>query len=478
MKKFFTLLCMALVSAVGFAQDAYDPSAHTAVVSGTGNLCSGNWTAEDQMTYDAASGLWKITLAAKDTKVIEFKVVYDGEWYGDEKGNNYQFQVSEASDVNITFDPNTLLSTYSGDKVVAYDPNKIDFVVVAGSDALLNGENWNVESTVNRMTEEDAGYYELKLTNVAAGNYEFKFAANGAWAKQWGAVEGQETLANGVATPVQGGANPGNLKLVLEKGATYEVVLTLDNMDPDAPTATATWTKTGEAAIEDDVYSLAGTFNGWNQKDESLELAKAGEGIYNITLPLQVGEHKFKVVLNHDWAVAYPAADYVLNLTEDADVTITLDLNNTENPVSVTTAACSVYFVTINVKTSKEAVNLFACQGASWENLTGGWPGTAMTKVDGGFTYSVKVTKGQTLQLIFNGEAVGDKSQTENIELGEITANATLEFTLNDDWTFTATGIQNIQTAQKSNAIYNLSGQRVEKAQRGIYVINGKKVVK
>jgi hypothetical protein len=38
-------------------------------------------------------------------------------------------------------------------------------------------------------------------------------------------------------------------------------------------------------------------------------------------------------------------------------------------------------------------------------------------------------------------------------------------------------GLQSIEVANKAQAIYNLAGQRVEKAVRGIYVVNGKKIM-
>ena len=42
-----------------------------------------------------------------------------------------------------------------------------------------------------------------------------------------------------------------------------------------------------------------------------------------------------------------------------------------------------------------------------------------------------------------------------------------------------ATGIFDIKNATDTNAtIYDLSGHRVEKVQRGIYIVNGKKVLK
>jgi len=66
--------------------------------------------------------------------------------------------------------------------------------------------------------------------------------------------------------------------------------------------------------------------------------------------------------------------------------------------------------------------------------------------------------------------------------LGE---GATAPAALGDDcWTITfteATGIETVKTAEETSlenaVIYNLNGQRVDKAQKGLYIVNGKKVV-
>lgn len=394
MKKYFTLLCAALLGMAAYAQDAYDPSAHTVVVAGTPNLCAESWKADgtDVMAYDAASGLWTITLAAKDTKVIEFKIVYDGAWLGKDGGNdNYQFQVTEPSDVTITFDPNTSKATYSGEKVTEYDPNKIDFVVATGSGTLLNGLDWKVElpeAAPNQLTAEEEGYYTLTIKGVAAGSYNFKFAANGSWAKQWGATDGQGALESGKAVAAAGGSNPANFSLVLPKGSTYDVTLTLDIMNPDAPMVTAAWVVAGTAEITEDIYSVAGSMNSWNEKDTETEMTQTAEKVYAYTFKaLAAGDYQYKVVVNHDWAVAYGAFhagqegdNASFSLTEASDVTITLDLN----------------------------------------------PETPQLKV----TISP------------------------------------------------STAIRGLEAAAQSEAVYNLAGQRVSRAVRGIYVINGKKVVR
>ena len=44
---------------------------------------------------------------------------------------------------------------------------------------------------------------------------------------------------------------------------------------------------------------------------------------------------------------------------------------------------------------------------------------------------------------------------------------------------FVETGIVNVNNSNKNeDAIYNLRGQKVQQAQKGLYIINGKKVVK
>jgi hypothetical protein len=42
----------------------------------------------------------------------------------------------------------------------------------------------------------------------------------------------------------------------------------------------------------------------------------------------------------------------------------------------------------------------------------------------------------------------------------------------------TLTSINTVKSNVMNNAIYNLNGQKVSKAQKGLFIINGKKVVK
>jgi hypothetical protein len=70
------------------------------------------------------------------------------------------------------------------------------------------------------------------------------------------------------------------------------------------------------------------------------------------------------------------------------------------------------------------------------------------------------------------------KAETGTIKAGkaylEVESSVKAFFFAGDD----ATGIANVEKAVEDGAIYNLAGQRVNKAQKGIYIINGKKVLK
>ena len=214
MKKFFTLLCMALLSAVGFAQDAYDPSEHEVYLRGTDNFCSEYWDKgtskgkADPMTYNTETGKWSITKTAtivNQTIEIQVTDVTGGleNWYGKDGLNsgNVQFSVSEACDVTVTFDPqNEVQPIEVSGSAVGGPITGIEYIVAKGSTGLF-GVDWKVkldEAAANRMIEVDDDYYELVLNDIKAGSYEFKFAANGAWAIQWGSGE-QAELTNNVA---------------------------------------------------------------------------------------------------------------------------------------------------------------------------------------------------------------------------------------------------------------------------------------
>ena len=80
-----------------------------------------------------------------------------------------------------------------------------------------------------------------------------------------------------------------------------------------------------------DTYTVAGNDaaifgEAWNPALTTNDMTLAN-GVYTWTkanLNLTVGSIEFKVVKNHSWDVAYPAQNYVLNIAEDGEYTITI----------------------------------------------------------------------------------------------------------------------------------------------------------
>ncbi|MBQ8302333.1 MAG: starch-binding protein [Clostridia bacterium] len=72
------------------------------------------------------------------------------------------------------------------------------------------------------------------------------------------------------------------------------------------------------------VATLCGTE--WDVSNTANDLTLGEDGVYSIVYTgVPAGEIAFKVVKNHSWAKAWPSSDYVLNLSEASDVTITFN---------------------------------------------------------------------------------------------------------------------------------------------------------
>lgn len=169
---------------------------------------------------------------------IQFKVVMWAEdadeavWIGDDNGNNVTFNVTSECDVTITYDPATGKITVTGDGVAFATEFEYESVYVAGNGngSWLNGENWTPNAEANKMTKvaDDVWECTVDLSNIALDtNLEFKFAIDGNWTHDFGGSFigfGQKTAA------VYGGSN-----IVIPfkdiKNSTYKLRLDLSDFD-------------------------------------------------------------------------------------------------------------------------------------------------------------------------------------------------------------------------------------------------------
>lgn len=162
-----------------------------------------------------------------------------------------------------------------------------------------------------------------------------------------------------------------------------------------------TWCEPAEIVAEDytvagDNIALFGT--SWEPTNTANDMALQEDGTYKwekSEVTLASGSVKFKVVKDHSWDIAYPAEDYILNIAEDGEYTVTV----TFNPATGTVAA--------NAQKTGEAVverhylvvgQPMIANGEDWNNDA---DINLMTTDDGGLTYTLVVTGAQ---LIANEE--------------------------------------------------------------------------
>ena len=149
----------------------------------------------------------------------------------------------------------------------------------------------------------------------------------------------------------------------------------------------------------------------------------------------------------------YPRVDFVI-LAKDVDGN---DLIGTK------------LFYTIWVEKNGEEQQL-TLSADQYEKLT-----EDMTEIPYTFDDSYDIYAGGTRVYLNQGEeeiASWTKIGIQSIYYGGGECNKS-----NIVWMETSTGIASLQEAAKAAVIYNIAGQRVEKAQKGLYIMNGKKVL-
>jgi hypothetical protein len=188
-----------------------------------------NWGATDAYKLaDNGDGTYSITVSLS-AGTYQYKVA-DSNWsWSCPAGDNATLKLDADCEVTFTLDVAANEVYVEGDGIGEVDPMVIESItaVGAGKNGFLNDENWNEKSTANVMTEAD-GVYSITYTNVGAGEYEFKFAANGAWAYSWGTGVAAES-----GVECDASFNGGNGIVAVEKdGSTVTLTLDMSNMDP------------------------------------------------------------------------------------------------------------------------------------------------------------------------------------------------------------------------------------------------------
>ena len=204
------------------------------------------WDASNEandMTFNEATGLYEITYPnVQPEDAIQLKVVKDHGWDESYPEQNVSFNVKEACDVKVTYNPETNEVLVSGTGVTFEDDLKPYSIIAVGNgeDTYLNGANWDPCDPANAMTEVADGIWEMTMEDIYAfGNYQVKFAVNSVdkegnptsnpWAHNFGTEEETHYPVNTELDAFYNGKNC--LFEVEEDASTVKLQLDLRNFD-------------------------------------------------------------------------------------------------------------------------------------------------------------------------------------------------------------------------------------------------------
>ena len=196
-------------------------------------------------------------------------------------------------------------------------PVEAETWTVAGVKPVLDN-GWDPSDVNAEMKTTDGVNYTYVKEDIVlekGTNYEFKIVKGHTWDE---------------AYPSQ------NYSFTVEETAKYKVTISFNSETKDIAVKAE---KTGDAQASEHTYSVIGTINGsW---DADTDMTKGNDGLYTAAFEnVKAGKYEFKVRVDHDWSVAFPSSNYVLEVESDGStVTITFNEETKEVNATVTSSA-------------------------------------------------------------------------------------------------------------------------------------------
>lgn len=531
MKKIFTLIALAMLCSVGInAEDVWTIVGNKAIMNGNKDWQVDN--ADNDMATADGGATYTLTVTDKTleaNKAYEYKAAKGHAWDTSvPQSGNQSLTVTENGIYTIVYTLTPATNTLTAEATKTGDAGEVTHTYsIAGDSADLFGAEWSETNTATDMTLVGGIYTWTKEdVTLPAGTIKYKVVEDHAWGISYGnngadatiVIEGAgsydvtitfnpETKAvNGVATK-KGSVevNEYYLKSDWQDGTPWTWVAMTKNDDGTFSLKTFF---TGDGCNHGFTNSGTGSWMPLDQISVEEGLAKGDPCVYTVTISggavtisvtkdQSATEYTFTVNItgcDEGYAIfggeTYKDGDTFKSASESPKVdaghiigyAVTAPVIDGTN-VNVTYEEVGTVEVTVNVTNNTgDALSLFACEGLTWANLNDVWPGSAL--VDNSAT--VTMTKDDYLHMILTGNNGSKKTDNIGGEEGiKVSDNTTIAITVEAEGNAYAFTIDNIATAianvsapaAQTMSIYSISGQRLQKAQRGLNIINGKKVV-
>lgn len=251
---------------------------------------------------------------------------------------------------------------------------------------------------------------------------------------------------------------------------------------------------------------MVGTWQGWSLTESTLDFVDQGNGVYTASIDGISGE--WKIVKNGSWDINYGGdgtemvsgqtyslvknsasnakfastlknAKFTLTVTDEDNVTIKIEEITVEHTYSLV-GAFNEWRV--------ESTPLTHQEDGSWTADVKEFPGGEQFKISIDNSWTCFVANDTVTALPFgeaytcaradnyNNFTVGEKGQYYDIHVKLVVADdeqsATLTITGN------ITGIKQVHADNAKSTIYSITGLKLKEPQKGINIVNGKKVIK
>lgn len=425
MKKIVTLLLLLGMVCTASADDKY-------VVAGSLDFTGAFWSTTDErnLMTDNGDGTYSITYsniflfksdvgsaseyADKGNRNYKFKVVKNGSWDTAYPANDYEFWVNNSGIYDITITYNS--SNNNVTETTTWKSDATSAFFLYGNMISGTYDSWDYNYPQYRIIDNSVTIDASDISEDIEIKWKWTDGSN------WGGVSGGYTVTNGVASDVSWGYDNsyGNIVIPQSTLKCSKYVISINTSDSK--------------------FSVQGY--------EKVKTNGYGYCTYSSTNPVNIpGNAYYATDRNNGSARAIPLTGNV------AARTAMLVKGNTNTEFSFAVAASG---------TSYTASNAFKAGDATTAE-------SGLSSGTGPYNYILNDDKFKAA----NGQTVGTNKAYLQLSAPANPARV-LIFPEDDD-----TGISEIEATRNvgNEKFYNLSGQRIANPTKGLYIVNGKKIV-
>ena len=510
MKKLLTMMLMLVAgTAMSFAQDTWTVAGSSAALNGITDWATDAVT-NDMSSTDGVVYTLTVTGCTLEKDVIyQYKVVKNHAWGEAYPSSNKTFTVDETAVYTVVYTFNSNTKEVSEEATKTGEAGEISHTYTVAGDAQLCEAGWNAAETANDMTETSTGVFTWTKENVllSGGNIGFKVCTDHTWTS-YPVGDGNNWIINSSIDEYGNGEGYYDVTITFVED-TKEITVaikkhyndyTVTFVKPDGWTDVAAWFWDKDGANYDLVWP------GKQMTDTGA--AKDGKAVYTVTLSTFKTVPVGVLFNNNDTENTLQTSDFTFENNKQYEpvasvsFTMTKEFESFSSKYALDFSETSVKAYRADIEDGKvklyniskvpantgvilkgaagevEIPTTYAVSAIGTNLLVAANTGVEIAaSTDGSYNYVLATQK--EVQGFYQVTSAYTMTQNGKAYLHTTTALAD-EATSAPAWIIEGdvTGIESVtRETITDNAYYNLAGQRVAQPTKGLYIVNGKKVI-